>query len=39
MIAAQLGYHIPTEISLGVIAIVLTISIVLSIYIPENKKS
>lgn len=30
MIAAQLGYHIPTEISLGIIAFVLTISIVTS---------
>jgi len=38
MIAAQLGYHIPTEISLGVIALVLTLSIVLSIYIPEKKE-
>lgn len=38
MIVAQLGYHIPTEISLGVIAFVLTISIVTSIYIPENKE-
>jgi len=38
MIAVQLGYHIPTEISLSVIAFVLTISIVLSIYIPENKE-
>lgn len=38
MIVAQLGYHIPTEISLGVIAFVLTISIVTSTYIPENKE-
>ncbi len=37
MISAQVGYHIPTEISLGVIAFVLTISIVASMYIPENK--
>lgn len=38
MIAAQVGYHIHTEISLGVIAFVLTLSIVVSIYIPENKQ-
>ncbi|HOJ27838.1 MAG TPA: TerC family protein [Spirochaetota bacterium] len=37
MIAAQVGYHIPTEISLGIIAFVLTASIVTSIYIPEHK--
>ncbi|MEJ5360845.1 MAG: TerC family protein [Spirochaetota bacterium] len=37
MIAAQVGYHIPTEISLGIIAFVLTASIVTSICIPEHK--
>ncbi len=38
MIVAQCGYHISTEISLGIIALLLAISIVASIVIPQEKE-
>lgn len=38
MIAAQLEFHINTEISLGIIVSVLAVSIITSIYIPERIK-